>query len=297
MSNDSAGKRRWQCPECQRSFKIPIDMATPSRCPDCRTRLETEAWYFREVGSDFGPFTRDYMRQLASNSQISADTLVRPTDSPDWRAANSLEWLRTVFPSMPQTECPNVLPEMPSDISKELESLDCPKMIEESKVGLKQTEKPTAPDHQLRNNQVLFVAATFLLIVPTCIWLGSPSDEEYFAEHERDQRQRTREIRGDLERDQESDQHSQKISAWVMAQQFVEEQLKSPSTASYGSVFGDYQDPDEVVSDLGGGRYTVIGWVDAQNSFGAILRRPFVCELKSLGDDKWRCLSLDFIGE
>lgn len=82
---------------------------------------------------------------------------------------------------------------------------------------------------------------------------------------------------------------SKNIDAWVMAQQFVEDKLKSPSTASFGGVFsGDYQDPDSVVSDLGGGKYRVRAWVDSQNSFGATIRTRFVCELEDRGGGSWR---------
>lgn len=88
---------------------------------------------------------------------------------------------------------------------------------------------------------------------------------------------------------------SSKNIAWVMAQQFVEDKLKSPSTASFGGVFsGDYQDPDSVVSDLGGGKYRVRAWVDSQNSFGATIRTRFVCELEDRGGGSWRCTSLVF---
>ncbi len=88
---------------------------------------------------------------------------------------------------------------------------------------------------------------------------------------------------------------SKKIDAWVMAQQFVEDKLKSPSTASYGGVFsGDYQDPDSVVTVLGGGKYRVRAWVDSQNSFGAQIRTHFTCELEDQGGGSWRCTSLNF---
>lgn len=80
-----------------------------------------------------------------------------------------------------------------------------------------------------------------------------------------------------------------------MAQQFVNDRLKSPSTASYGGIFsGDYQDADSVVTNLGGGKYRVVAWVDSQNAFGATIRTHFVCELEYVGSDKWRCTSLVF---
>ena len=87
-----------------------------------------------------------------------------------------------------------------------------------------------------------------------------------------------------------------KIEAWVVAQQFVEGELRSPGSADYGSVWGgDYQDPDVVVTDLGNDEFRVSAWVDAENAFGAKIRSYFVCELKYIGDDRWRCTSLTFL--
>jgi len=87
-----------------------------------------------------------------------------------------------------------------------------------------------------------------------------------------------------------------KIEAWVMAQQFVKGQLRAPSTASFGSVFGDYQDPDEHVTALGDGRYQVVGWVDAENAFGAKVRSDFLCILRELSNEEWRCEQVSVTG-
>jgi len=84
------------------------------------------------------------------------------------------------------------------------------------------------------------------------------------------------------------------IDAWVMAQSFVEDRLRSPGTADFGGVFaGDYQDPMECVGKTGPNAYRVTGWVDAQNALGATVRADFVCELEYQGDDMWHCNSLE----
>lgn len=70
-----------------------------------------------------------------------------------------------------------------------------------------------------------------------------------------------------------------KISAWVMAQEFVKDGLKSPGSADFGSVFKNPQSSETAVTDLGGGKYMVRGWVDSQNSFGAVVRNEFVLRL------------------
>lgn len=113
--------------------------------------------------------------------------------------------------------------------------------------------------------------------------------QEEFAQAARDaERQREQQAQA------KADARSRRIEAWVMAQDFVKQNLKSPSTASFGSLFSDYQSPDDTVSVLGNGKYRVRGWVDSQNSFGAMLRTRFTCDLEYLGNDRWRCPSLVF---
>jgi hypothetical protein len=85
-----------------------------------------------------------------------------------------------------------------------------------------------------------------------------------------------------------------KTAAWVMAQKFVKDGLKAPATADFGSVFGDYQNSNDIVTDLGRGKFRVVAWVDAQNSFGAKIRNHFVCELENVAGNTWRLTSLKF---
>ena len=69
------------------------------------------------------------------------------------------------------------------------------------------------------------------------------------------------------------------IEAWTAAQVFMNEKLKSPSTANYG-----WQDPRKCVESLGERNYRVQGWVDSQNSFGATIRSKFSLIVKDEGD-------------
>lgn len=85
-----------------------------------------------------------------------------------------------------------------------------------------------------------------------------------------------------------------KVSAWIMAQSFVKDRLKAPGTASFGSVFGDYQSPDDCVVELGDGRFRCTGWVDSENSFGAKIRTRFSCIVKYVGNDKWQLEHINF---
>lgn len=72
--------------------------------------------------------------------------------------------------------------------------------------------------------------------------------------------------------------------AWYIAKKFAEKDLKAPATADFPSQFAD----GVKITDHGGGKYTVKGYVDAQNSFGAKIRQYFMVEVqKQPGGDKW----------
>lgn len=66
-----------------------------------------------------------------------------------------------------------------------------------------------------------------------------------------------------------------------MCRDFVKQQLISPGSAKFSG---------EQVQHVGG-EYTVTGSVDAQNAFGALLRRDYTCVLRDEGDS-WRLVSL-----
>lgn len=87
------------------------------------------------------------------------------------------------------------------------------------------------------------------------------------------------------------------VGAWIAAQGFVSDRLKSPSSADFGSGLGyalsdDYQSSDTVVTNLGGGRYRIDAWVEAQNGFGATIRTPFSCEVQETGAGHFQCNEL-----
>jgi hypothetical protein len=73
-----------------------------------------------------------------------------------------------------------------------------------------------------------------------------------------------------------------RVSVYSMAQQFVEERLRAPSTADFPS------GSEHEVGDLGGGKFRVISYVDAQNAFGAMIRSTWIVEMQYLGNDRWR---------
>jgi hypothetical protein len=84
-----------------------------------------------------------------------------------------------------------------------------------------------------------------------------------------------------------------KTGAWVATQDFVTRRLKDPADASFGSLMHDFQKTDDVVSDLGNGKYHVHAWVDAKNSFGGTIRTRFNADLHYTSDGTWHLDKLD----
>ncbi|MBI3921313.1 MAG: hypothetical protein HY318_07850 [Armatimonadetes bacterium] len=78
-----------------------------------------------------------------------------------------------------------------------------------------------------------------------------------------------------------------KTGAYFWSQEYVKAALKAPSTAK----FPWYS--DSFVSDLGGGRFEVRAYVDAQNAFGAMLRSNYTCVVSSTTGDHWTLESID----
>lgn len=71
-----------------------------------------------------------------------------------------------------------------------------------------------------------------------------------------------------------------KLDAYVCAQLTVPDLLKSPSSAKF-----PHADYKQVVSYEGNDKYTVESYVDAQNSFGAMIRTNYRCDLVVTGHE------------
>ena len=76
-------------------------------------------------------------------------------------------------------------------------------------------------------------------------------------------------------------EHSQ-VEAYGICRQFVRDRLKAPRTAKFPS------GGSEGATHMGDGKYVVRSYVDAENSFGAMLRNHFVCTVQWTGGDSWR---------
>lgn len=80
-----------------------------------------------------------------------------------------------------------------------------------------------------------------------------------------------------------------KTGAYLVAQKFILKGLKAPSTAEFAT-YGYGDDPATVIK-IDSLNYSVNIWVDAQNSFGAMIRNRFKVDLKKDGE-MWRLVDL-----
>lgn len=73
------------------------------------------------------------------------------------------------------------------------------------------------------------------------------------------------------------------VGAFVMSQEFVSRALLAPKTASYASI----TDEQTKVTKHPGCKFTIMSYVDAQNGFGATIRKRFMVDLRNDGNDHW----------
>lgn len=76
------------------------------------------------------------------------------------------------------------------------------------------------------------------------------------------------------------------IGAFDVCRQFVLEQLKAPKTADFQNQF------EAEINEYEPGRWEVIAWVDAQNSFGVPIRNHFLCQVQYQGEGNWTLVDL-----
>jgi hypothetical protein len=92
----------------------------------------------------------------------------------------------------------------------------------------------------------------------------------------------------------EAAQERERADAYFAACEFVRKQLKAPRTAKFPTdgLFSGHRAAEFVTSGRNH-EYTVRAWVDAENSFGAMIRTEFVCRLRANGAGSWTLESLD----
>jgi hypothetical protein len=122
-------------------------------------------------------------------------------------------------------------------------------------------------------------------------WLTPQKKSQLLAEREKEQQaaaaraEAEREARmADARRRQDEARkiEAQKPTAYAMSQMFIKRKLKSPSSAKF-ELFGG-NDVAVVFSD---GWYIVRAPIEAQNDFGVLLRKIYLCKLRLAVGDKW----------
>ena len=80
-------------------------------------------------------------------------------------------------------------------------------------------------------------------------------------------------------KEREKEIEDRKASAVSMCKRFMRRRLRSPSSASFPwSASAEH---------LGGRRYKVVSYVDAENGFGAEIRTDYSCIVRKRGGDSW----------
>lgn len=77
------------------------------------------------------------------------------------------------------------------------------------------------------------------------------------------------------------------MEAFIMSQDFVKQRLKAPASAQFAT------NCDEGSNQLNDSSFFIVGHVDSQNSFGALLRSNYTCRITFTDEDHARCEDLD----
>lgn len=70
--------------------------------------------------------------------------------------------------------------------------------------------------------------------------------------------------------------------AYQMCKEFVSDRLKAPRTADYPAYL------DAQIAEYQPGYFAIDAYVDAENSFGAMIRTNFICKVKYAGEGRWK---------
>ena len=127
---------------------------------------------------------------------------------------------------------------------------------------------PTEPVQKKTIRMRIFLQLMLVLLGCSAFWIGTRIGHAQF--------------------DTAIDTGPDKISAFVMCEQFVTDRLKVASTAKFPLSNGS----DVTVSQLDDAHYRVNAYVDSQNSLGAILRIRYDCTVRYTGNENWRLENL-----
>lgn len=84
-----------------------------------------------------------------------------------------------------------------------------------------------------------------------------------------------------------SDTLDLQIEVTMACENFVKERLKAPGSAKFAGL------ADQEVFRMPDGSYSVLSWVDAQNSYGALLRTKYGCSVRQSPNGQWQLQELE----
>lgn len=125
-----------------------------------------------------------------------------------------------------------------------------------------------------RNLKYVLIGFVGLLIIGFIIEQLKSPEQKAKEQAERDKRDSIKMVEESL-----ANANSDKISATFFAENYIKTKLKSPASADFCSM-GDYK-----IGNPSVGEWRIIGWVDSQNSFGAVIRTRFAITMKFNGGD------------
>lgn len=96
--------------------------------------------------------------------------------------------------------------------------------------------------------------------------------------------------------EQETEVNSDHLDAKHVCQKFVLKQLIAPATAQFEPLETVAAVPSkdkkwEKMKDV----WDSMGWVDSQNSFGALIRSEYMCAIQKTPDGRWKLLDLNWL--
>ena len=81
--------------------------------------------------------------------------------------------------------------------------------------------------------------------------------------------------------DSDSSSSSEDLLAYIYAEDFVKQRLKSPSTAKFAGTF----EKRDHITQVGDREYRISSYVDSQNGFGATIRSKWSCTIYFEGNN------------
>lgn len=225
-------------------------------------------FYVEIDGEERGPIDSMQLRALAERGALRRENWIRKAESNHWHPAHEVKGLFTEEEELPAdalvlVETPTEEPTVDvSTITNLRPCPDCGRMVSRRAdqcpgcgCPLPETKVPSTLNWHMLIRTVAISVAVLFVLVKSCSYLASPPTST----------DRSR-------------------MAWVMAQEFVKDRLKSPGTADFGGI---EQTSSTCVTVLGNDEYRVTGWVDSQNTFGGIARTDFTLTVKYNGNDRW----------